>query len=1042
MMGNDNNQDSKNGLITILLLIMMVTGTAINNPLISSRPFESQNSKLISPETHKVDARLWQDPIASIGKHVLQMKEPDTGQLKETNSFDNFIKEIPNRVNKSNDLRVIAISVFGSSYPELVEFRQRYRYAVVSALGSRGYFSQDNEHLGFFLFNTHLANNCEIYVPYEWFERDQGSGSSNKERLLILWLNEEKIISTQYGNFIKNLFDRFSEVQSNKSSFTLIGPTNTSKLVELMKSTDIDELPASFKIISSSATISDNDLFNAYEKENQCNQSNEDKKRDCIKKEIAGRLTKKSIIRTIGQDENLAKALIWELGQRGVNREIPFIKDKCEDGLIIISEQDSLYARALTQHFIDAVGTQCEKEQTGKSLVTNFTYLRGLDGKLPDLDESNKKSQDTQDKKEKKNLIAQLDDASLEHAEGRNQFDYLQRLIDRIEELDRREGLGTNRIKAIGIFGNDVYDKLLILQALRDRFKHKIFFTTELDARYLHADQTKWARNLVVASNFDLTLRSELQGSIMPFRDSYQTSMYLATLLALNSRMVKVAVPEIKPAIDKKQEIQKEQKEPKKQIQVEQEALNKLLIPQIFEIGRTQAVHLATFNTHVDLSNDRVLTSSECDFNKILSCLSIEQSRIKSFDGDAKLGLVIVFSLALFIIFAKPVTDRVIAFFSNKELKHPIAIYILWILFLVFLFSICSDIYPTHHLGEPFYWFEGISVWPNLVIRFFGIIVILITFFYYYNKFKNAEEVKKDFIETKEGIEVGEINRYWWEALREGPFLNFASENKNIRDVLLEYLTISDYSKSRGYLWIICAALVSLFITAYILLSLGYLNFPFRGGTTQYWHYCLAFLQFLILWGLVYWVGYEATACRRFIDQLEPKESFTEQPDWPLAFMEKHEKRTGISRKELIPYFRFLLITRLIKRINNIIYIPFILMFLIAIGRSNVFDNLGFSPALIMVFIGASAYLVATLIMLRKSAEKQCGDILQYYEEYRVGRISLAFGNANTMDQVVAEIRNKKQQTFARFLQRPSLLAVLLPGGGIGLTSIIEYLYN
>ena len=1023
-MGNDNNQDSKNSLISILLLIMMVTGTAINNPLISSRPYEPQNSKLILPEAHKVDARLWQDPIASIGKHVLQMRESDTDQLlKETNSFDNFLKEVPNRINESNDLRVIAISVFGSSYSELVEFRQRYRYAVVSALGSRGYFSQDNEHLGFFLFNTHLANNCEIYVPYEWFERDQESSSGDKERLLILWINEEKILSTQYGNFVKNLFDRFSEVQSNKPSFTLIGPTNTSKLIELMKSTEIDGLSASFKIISSSATISDNDLFNAYKKENQCNQSTDDEKRKCITNEIASKLAKKSIIRTIGQDENLAKALIWELEQRGVNRKIPIIKDKCKDSLIVISEQDSFYARALTQHFIDSVDAYCKPE---KSLVTKFTYLRGLDGKLPDLDESNKKSQDTQDKKEKKNLIAQLDDASPEHAEGRNQFDYLKRLIDRIEELDRGEGLGTNRIKAIGIFGNDVYDKLLILQALRDRFKHKIFFTTELDARYLHADQTKWARNLVVASNFDLTLRPELQGSIMPFRDSYQTSMYLATLLALNSQMVEVAVPEIKPAIDKKQEIQEE---PKKQIQVEQEALNKLLIPQIFEVGRSQAVHLATLDLQ-DTSNEPDI----CSVEEILPCSSLELNRKKEVDAKTVsqllLLILLIFTLSYFV------------FKSSLERLIPLEKSIIYIVIISgpILFFCYWDNFPYHENGEPFLWFEGVSVWPNLVIRYLGIIFILVIFSIYYSKLREVKEFSGD-LKLPEPKKSEEIC-YRWEGLWQGPFSGFKSPNKEIKALWFEYLQITDYSKSKGGLWILFATLISLGLTYFGLFSLGYLNFPSRGLITQYGHYLLAFIQFLILWGLVYWVGYEATACRRFIDQLEPKKPFSDQLDWPLELIQKHENKMGISRDELKPYFRFLLITRLIKRINSIIYIPFILMLLIAIGRSNVFDNLGFSPALVIVFIGASAYLIATLIMLRKSAEKQCEDILQYYEEYRPGRISSVLGGAEAIDSLVTEIRNKKQQTFARFLQRPSLLALLLPGGGIGLTSIIEYLYN
>ena len=123
-----------------------------------------------------------------------------------------------------------------------------------------------------------------------------------------------------------------------------------------------------------------------------------------------------------------------------------------------------------------------------------------------------------------------------------------------------------NGVKAIGIVGSDVYDKLLILQALRSRFKDKIFFTTDLDARYLHADQKEWARNLVIASNFDLSLRPALQQSTLPFRDGYQTATYLAALMALEGKPLDYWSGKMKD----------------------------WLRPQIFEIGRTEAVHLAS----------------------------------------------------------------------------------------------------------------------------------------------------------------------------------------------------------------------------------------------------------------------------------------------------------------------------------------------------------------------------------------------------------------------------------------------------------------
>jgi membrane protein implicated in regulation of membrane protease activity len=82
--------------------------------------------------------------------------------------------------------------------------------------------------------------------------------------------------------------------------------------------------------------------------------------------------------------------------------------------------------------------------------------------------------------------------------------------------------------------GTDVYDKILILQALRRRFSRAIFFTTDLDARLLDPQHLPWTRHLIVGSSFGLALRPEFQGDIPPFRDTYQTSVYLSTLLAVD----------------------------------------------------------------------------------------------------------------------------------------------------------------------------------------------------------------------------------------------------------------------------------------------------------------------------------------------------------------------------------------------------------------------------------------------------------------------------------------------------------------------------
>ncbi|NJO67629.1 MAG: hypothetical protein HC826_01385, partial [Rhodospirillales bacterium] len=167
--------------------------------------------------------------------------------------------------------------------------------------------------------------------------------------------------------------------------------------------------------------------------------------------------------------------------------------------------------------------TVCASGRRGeeKSLVREFTYLRGLDGVVPGLEAPQANKSGGQSRAARRGSARADRRAPREHAEGRSQYDYLRRIADRIEELDHDPHFASNGVRAIGIVGSDVYDKLLILQALQP-LRNKIFFTTDLDARYLHAEQKNWARNLVVASNFDLSLHPQLQGSTPPFRDSYQ----------------------------------------------------------------------------------------------------------------------------------------------------------------------------------------------------------------------------------------------------------------------------------------------------------------------------------------------------------------------------------------------------------------------------------------------------------------------------------------------------------------------------------------
>jgi hypothetical protein len=205
-----------------------------------------------------------------------------------------------------------------------------------------------------------------------------------------------------------------------------------------------------------------------------------------------------------------------------------------------------------------------------------FSYLRGLDGQTVGGESGGKGSKsDNERKSERLTSLEELSKWSPDanKAEGQTQFDYLARLGDQLRELEKslhHEGRG--HIEAVGIVGSDVYDTLLILQALRHQFPDAVFFTTDLDVRFCHPHERDWARNLIIVSGYGVSLHPALHGEIAAFRDSTQTAQFAAALAALGNSHLMAAG-------------------------------NRTLPPRRFEIGNRTAVDLSVTNLLLASSN-------------------------------------------------------------------------------------------------------------------------------------------------------------------------------------------------------------------------------------------------------------------------------------------------------------------------------------------------------------------------------------------------------------------------------------------------------
>ena len=494
-MSNENTGNLLANPLPIVMVVLLAAGVLIKQvPLQSARPSDPERVKFVPAAQQDVEARLWQDPFAAVEKQEGR-SEP------KTHTPEALREVIRKKSNAGGQVRIIAASVFNGSYSEAAESRRRTRFAVLSALGFHGYSPANPDAIGYFRIKlpgakkdvTSLApsgvaldfnlvgpagsgmlaelvrrtsepDSVDLIVPYEWFERDNSSS-----HVLVLWLNEDKL-TTGPREKLRSLILKLTPPRASGQVKTLNGT----------KRIPTEPLSETLKIFVPSATIPSCDLDG----------SKSLKPWDCFMEEppLLNDLTNLSIVRTIGTDDVLAAALLWELWQRGVNRNLyndtwlarkwaQLVKHQdpaafrdlhCADGLVLISEWDSEYARALSRNLSEGFSARCKVAGDRSPPVRWFTYLRGLDGMLPDIDKSSANAPRKDDSGKSKDLRAQLEDAPPEHAEGRSQYDYLRRLGDEIARLDGDDSrFADHGVKAIGIVGSDVYDKLLILQALR-----------------------------------------------------------------------------------------------------------------------------------------------------------------------------------------------------------------------------------------------------------------------------------------------------------------------------------------------------------------------------------------------------------------------------------------------------------------------------------------------------------------------------------------------------------------------------------------------
>jgi hypothetical protein len=731
----------------------------------------------------------------------------------------------------------------------------------------------------------------------------------------------------------------------------------------------------------------------------------------------------------------LAEQLYLELKRRWVDLK-PCPSKDCDSNpkVALISEWDTLYGRSLPRTFA-AVVQNSGSGQAGPKLeseinrlrrddwphwISRHSYLAGLDGELPAKGNDKEKDEAQPESKawyEGQNTTARQKDKH--RPEGRSQLDYVVRLAAAMKQEEAKNG----KFEAIGVLGGDVYDKLVILQALRNMFPGAIFFTTDLNARLAYPAQWKSTRNLIIASHFGLELQSELQTPIPPFRDSYQTSLFYSALLAL-------AHPSPAPSRDK------DYRDPVQLATDMSEKSERTTFfwntgPRLYEIGRHGAFDISTgpypkppnYSIHPARPDMEALDSAP---NPTWLAKAFAAVFILVLAG----GLI---STHVWDVFGKLASSK-----------------LFWLGLVAAVatgFSLLE--WARRSVSEPFVLTEGISAWPTAAVRLLALITSLLFLWHCWRRMRYNEvvlahnfdlEENNNKLEDKPREEPHHIRLlsristrcfglHRWKPQASGPI--------NAVQLWQEYIALGNLKNfvMRG----IPQVIVALSFSWLTMVLFGFPNTPCRGTDCLVINNTILILSVTAMMILIFYVIDATRLCRRWVNCVAMK-----KVRWPDGTLAKIASERGMSRENLDEWLGIELIAQRTTVIGYFIYFPFIIMILLGVARHSYLDNWGFPLALLVIFTINGGLIVANAFALRKSAESARRDAVRRLESKLIqlsGQTPEETKQKQQIEWAIHAIKDNQNGAFLPFTQHPIFGATIaLPSGGYGLVLLLEYL--
>ncbi len=781
-----------------------------------------------------------------------------------------------------------------------------------------------------------------------------------------------------------------------------------------------------------------------------------------------GKPTPVRMVRTVGSDADLIENLVKEVRLR-----LPQTKRR----VVVVAERDSIYAQALVEQLRD-----CLPPAMQDSLRVIY-FFRGIDGVTT---------------KEATAAAALATAAAkappLEWPESRDQLDYLRRLS---AELKRSEMVEDSLpIGAIGIFANDVHDKLLVLQALHETFSDRMFFTTDMDARYLHPRTQAFTRNLVVASSLPLAFypaapgEADLQAGTPPLRDIYQASTYAAARRAgCRSEACKAA---------------------------EAKALDSVLKnTSVYEIGRSESVPLAGYallqrphqaapgRIFVALLMATLIgcmlfawpsTPSMRQARRVLLAGGGGAPRIMNFTAIALVMLhavLLSYAMASLIEFVLPGRMN----FSHARLLAALAAggallvgltawkvderrQLAFLLVAVLLGIAGTWMWLAWPAGgwlpgrapcltcEPTAWLEGVSAWPSHLIHLLALFMLLWTLDWAWAA--TQEQLKRD----SDWLKLPQPRPHSLRELLGGWFSNASvmfwkpgvGLSCDFNQLWVEYSERGEATPRliRTLFWYVLTLAVMLLL--FYGINDGQIpEVPARGRDHRSLVRVTLYAALLLLPLLIVAVADATVLLTRFVRHLNAGRSFYPPETiaqfanalgdehkglWSQRFCARPEERnkdgSGFAMHTLLDdWIDVQVVARRSAPVARLVIGPFVVLALLVVARSRLFDNWALTPAIAVGVTFYIAVLVGLTFLLKQAAEntrRRALESMQADLRWMAGSGKPLSDLVEPFKRLIVQVENEQHGAFASFFDQPLLKAILVPLGGAGGTQLFDYL--